>query len=475
MARERIKPAAMGLVVAACWAMLAANALGALPKELAFEPLEFTPPSPEHVTLPNGIRLFLLEDHELPVFDISAMIRTGDVFDPPGKEGLASLTATVLRTGGTESRTPDELNETLEFIAGSVGSSIEDDAARASLSVMASDIELGIELFADVLLHPAFREDKLELARNQALEGIRRQNDNPNQVASRRLYRLIYGSHPYGSQPTEKSIQSITRDDLVEFHRKHYRPENLWLAVSGDFRRDAIIELLTQALGGWQSSGEAVAEPPQATDARNAGVYHIEKDLNQTSVLMGHLGITRTNPDVYAVTVMNYILGGGGFTSRLMREVRSNRGLAYYAQSVFRRRALRGIFLAGSSTKSETTVQAIELMRDLMASMREGDVSDEELDLARNSIVNSFIFAYTSNEQIVSQDMAVAYHGYPEDFLSAYTKRIQTVSVADVRRVAQQYLQPDALTIVTVGREGSFGRALSDIGPVTHVSLTDGE
>lgn len=453
--------------------VVSSRAVAALPKELDFPALKFAPPESQRVTLPNGMKLYLLEDHELPVFDIAAIVRTGDIYDPADKIGLSSLTATTVRTGGTATRAPEELDETLEYIAGSIGSGIDEENAEASLSVMSSDIDIGIELFADVLMNPAFREDKVELARNQMLEGIRRQNDNPTQIASRRFHQLIYPNHPYGNHATEQSVKNISRDDLVAFHKRFYRPDSITMAVTGDFVSAEIVPKIEKAFAAWKSEATVSPEVGLAQDADSAGVFHIEKDLNQTSIWMGHLGLTRTNPDLFPVSVMNYILGGGGFTSRMMSEVRSNRGLAYYAQTLFRRRTLRGPFIAVSGTKSSTTVQAIELMREIIAGIRQEPVSDEELDTAKNAIVNSFVFAYTSNAQVAEQEMTIDYYGYPPDFLKTYTDNIAKVTKEDILRVAQEYLHPDRLTIVTVGKEAAFDKPLSGLGAVTRISLDE--
>jgi predicted Zn-dependent peptidase len=457
----------------ALFVCVASRSFAALPKELDFPLLKFVPPESQRVTLPNGMKLYLLEDHELPVFDVVAIIRTGDIYDPVDKIGLSSLTATTVRTGGTTHRSPEELDETLEFIAGSIGSGIDEENARATLSVMSADIDLGLELFADMLMNPTFREDKVELARNQALEGIRRQNDDPKQIASRHLYRLLYSPHPYGNQATTKTIRNITREDLIAFHERYYRPSSVFMAVTGDFVSGEIVHKIEKAFAAWKPDPVEFPKVEVATDSNNVGVFHIEKDLNQTSIWMGHLGLTRTNPDLFPVNVMNYILGGGSFTSRMMSEVRSNRGLAYSVQTLFRRRTLRGPFLAVCGTKSSSTIQAIELMRTLMETIRQEPVTDTELDNAKNAIINSFVFAYTSNAQIAEQEMIIDYYGYPPDFLKTYTDNIAKVTKEDVLRVAQHYLHPERLTIVTVGKESAFDRPPASLGRVTYLSLDE--
>jgi predicted Zn-dependent peptidase len=440
--------------------------------DLTFPPLDFTPPEAERVTLANGMTLYLLEDHELPVFDILGMVRTGSVYDPKDQLGLAGLTASVLRTGGTQTRSPEELNETLEFIAGSIESGMGDEDAVFGLAVMAKDMDLGIELLADVLMHPLFRQDKLDLARNQALEAIRRKNDDPNQVAGRYFTRTVYGEHPYANEPTPETLATIARDDLFAFHARYYRPDAIAMAVSGDFDRGAIAGKIESAFAGWSLQSGKPQDIPPVSLASAPGVYHVEKDINQTSILLGHLGVTYENPDKIALNVLNFILGGD-FTARLMQEVRIRRGLAYYVWSAFPRKRRPGAFFVASATKSESTVEAIEVIRQVLAGLREAPPTDDEIDLAKNSIINSFIFAYTSNAEIARQAMWFDYYGYPSDWLKTYRDNVAAVTGAELLRVAREYLHPDALIVLTVGKEAAFGRPLSDLGEVTRIALEE--
>ena len=439
--------------------------------DLQFPDLDFEPTKPDRVQLDNGLTLFLLPDDELPVFDLVAYFPSGDVHDPPDKIGLASLTATVLRTGGSMSWPSDKLNEELEFIAGSIEASMAAENATVSLSVMSKDTDFGLELFADVLMHPAFAEDQFQIAQNQAIEDVRRQNDNHNRIASRTVRQIVYGGHPYGNVPTLESLEAITRDDLIAFHRDFYSPTSMFVAVSGDFDKDHVIKRLESLLADWPAAKDVPDAATEPTDTGAHGVFHVEKDVNQTAIWMGHLGIRRTNPDWFALRVLNEILGGSGFTSRMMREVRSNRGLAYVVQTWFDRENEGGMFFAASGTKPSTTVQAISLMRDIIREIRETPVSEDELLLARDSIINSFIFSYTSSAQIAEQDLRLEFFGYPDDYLATYTDKIAAVDEQAVLSVAKQYLHPDDLTIVTVGQRALFDAPLEDLGPVTELQL----
>ena len=225
------------------------------PVELSYEPLEFPFPQAEQVTLSNGIELYLLEDKELPLVNLVALVRTGSVYEPPDKAGLASLTGTVMRTGGTGSMSGNEINEKLEFIAGSVETSIDREVGSASLSVLKKDLDMGLAIFADVLIQPAFSPDKVELAKQKKVEAIRRQNDDPQGIAFREFRRMLFDNGPRGRVPTLETVASISRDDMVAFHREYFHPNNIIMGVSGDFERDEIIKKLETLFKSMETPG----------------------------------------------------------------------------------------------------------------------------------------------------------------------------------------------------------------------------
>jgi len=337
---------------------------------------------------------------------------------------------------------------------------------------MQKDIDLGIDIFADVLMNPAFRDEKVELARNQALEGVRRQNDNPYGIAGRELSNAVFGDHPYANTATVESISSITREDMVAFHDAHYRPGGMSIAVSGDFDKKAIIAKLEEVFGEW--TAPVVDHPPAAPveDAtQRPGIFHAEKGIPQTAVWFGHVGVKRTNPDWFSILVMNEVLGGGVFTARLGREIRTNRGLAYSVGSSYMRMNQRGLFRVYCVTRPDATAQCIEATREILDGMRNEQVTDEELDLVKNLNINSFVFAYTSSGQIAHQDLRIDFLGYPPDFLETYTDNIANVTKEDVQRAAQTYLHPDRLSIVTVGARENFDKPLEELGNVTVLEL----
>jgi len=441
------------------------------PRELEFPPLEFRLPQVEKIELDNGIRLYLKENHELPLVSVTAMVGAGSIGDPESKTGLGGLFAATLRTGGTASLDPDELEESLDRLAADLSVSTGTYATTLGLSLRREHLERGMAILADILRRPVFGAERLELARKEAIEGVRRQDDDPSSVASRALSRAIYGDHPLGRHPTVETLRAVSRSDLRDFHRRNFHPNNLWLAVSGDFDRKVLVSLLNRLFGDWpERDFDRQAIPPVEADTGPV-VLLAQKDLPQTTILMGHLGIDKSNPDLHAVRVMNYILGGGGFNSRLMREVRSNRGLAYSVYSYFSvGRFLPGLFIAGSETKSETTMEVVELMRSILRGIRETPVSGEELELARQSLINSFVFAFDDTHGVVTQRMRLDFFGYPPDYLETYRDKVAAVSVADVQRVADKYLHPDRLKVVLVGDADSFGADAHSLGlPVEEI------
>ena len=469
-----------GLVIAtlvACLAMWSVPSTFARPhEELTYEPIAFKPPVPEKRKLSNGMTLYLIEDHELPLFNINGLIKTGDIYDPADKVGLASIFSSVMRTGGTMSREPDALNEELESMAASVEVGMSREYGTINLSTLAEDIEKGLEIFADVLRNPAFREDKLELRKQQSIERIRRRNDNPIQLAWRNFSALLYGTdHPFGWYTDMEGIESITVDDLKAFHAKYYHPNNVMLAITGDFETETLIAQLEKVFEGWESTEIAFPDVPTVDGSAEPSVNYIFKDLPQSVMLIGHFGIKRAPdfPDYFALRVMNDILGEGGFTSRLMREVREKHGLAYMVGSMMQTTYYTnpGEWFAYSQTRTEKTAEAISIIIDVVKGLRDAPVPEAELQRTKDSLVNSFVFGFESSSQIAFQQMMLDYRGYAPDFLETFTDNIAKVTAVDVQMVAQKYLDPDGLTIVTVGNKANFDRPLDEFGEVNEIEI----
>lgn len=442
------------------------------PREMKFPALEFSIPKAEKHLLANGIPVYMLKDSEIPIVSISALIRTGSVYDPPGKSGLSSLVGSQLRGGGTVELDPRKLDEELEFMASSIESSFGTDSGTVSMTTLSRNTARTLELFASVLFRPRFDPKRLEIARQQSLETIRRENDDPKELGDRILLKSIYSGHPLGVTPTSGSVASITRQDMVDFHKRFVRGENLIITVAGDFNRDEIIGMLEKHLGGQRGEGPlAIPDIPLVRMQFAPEVLYVRKKVNQSVIRLGHLGITKDNPDIYAIRVLDFILGGS-FTSRLMMEIRTNQGLAYNVGSHFDiGRRFTGSFTAETETRSETTAKTISLMTSIIERIRKEPVTAEELKLAKDSIVNSFLFGFTSPTAIVSQQARLELYGYDPQYLDRYRGRISAVTSKDILQAAQKYLKPESFKLVVVGDDGALDRPLVEFGEVREISL----
>ena len=439
------------------------------PRTMTFPPLKFDIPQGERAQLPNGMTVYIMEDRELPLVRITAYIRAGSIFDPADKVGLAELAGTVLRSGGTEATPPEKLNEELEFMASSIESVTRNEVCNVSMTTLTKNLDRTLELFTQVVMKPAFREDRFDLARKRELERIRRQNDDPTEIADRELQKALYPGHPLGREATGETVRKIGRADLAEFHRRFYRPGNIILAVSGDFTKAEMLERLGKAFASWENRPAGFPEVPQPTTDLKPEVLLARKSVSQSVIRMGQLGVDIRNPDLYALRVMNYILGGGS-SSRLTTEIRANQGLAYDVGSYLDAgRRFVGTFTASTETKAESTAKAIALIREIIAGMTRGPVTDQELKFARESIVNSFIFSFTSSDAVVNQQVRLEYYNYPPGYLENYRDNIARVTKEDVLRVARKYLHPEAMILMVVGDEKKFDGPLSAFGTLREI------
>ncbi len=431
-------------------------------------------PEVKQVTLPNGLNLFLLEDHELPLVSLSAVIRVGASFEPADKIGLASITGTVMRTGGTASRSGDDLDEELEFIAASVETSIGSDSGSASMSVLKEDVDRGLEILADIIMNPAFPEDKIELARVKARSAIARRNDRAGSMASREYRKLIYGADSVHARHTEyETINRITRADLVDFHRQFFCPNNTMMAVWGDFETSDMIDRIEHAFEEWKRKEVPLPVIPAVEYRYRSTVNQVVKnDVNQANIILGHIGGVRNDPDYFALILMNRILGRG-FTSRLFRRVRSDQGLAYSVHGGYSSEFDHpGIFRVTCSTGSGNTVKAIRSMMHEVQRMTEAEVTDDELAIAREAFLNSFVFKFDSKGKVVKRLIQYAYYGYSLDFLQQIKKNVERVTKADILRVAKKHLHPEAMQIIVVGKPQDFDKPLSVLGPVNEIDVS---
>lgn len=443
------------------------------PRTMTFDPIVFQPPKAERLVLSNGMTLYLLEDHELPLINLQAMIRTGDIYEPADKIGLASITGSVMRSGGTRNHRGDEIDEMLDQIAAHLSVGIGTTSGSASLDTLKKDFAIGLDLLSDILMHPAFEEDKLTIAKNRALEGIRRRNDRPSSIASREFWKQLYGKdNPYARESTEETINSISQADLFAFHKKYFAPNNMIVGITGDFEKGEMISKIEKAFAGWPKKEISFPEVAEVVERKEGAIYKVTKAIPQTQVRLGHLGIKQKNPDFFALSIMNDILGSGGLNSRLFQDVRTRQGLAYSVGSAFQPgKWERGFFLAYAATRTETTHQAISTIIRHIKEIREDLVTDDELKRAKEAFLNSFIFSFSSPAQIVGRQMSLEYFDLPADYLEQYRENVAKVTQEDILRVAKKYLHPDRLIIVAVGDASKFDKPLSVLGKVEELSI----
>jgi len=415
-------------------------------------PVEAADISPTRFTLPNGMTVLVLEQHFLPIVEIHALIKTGSAQDPPEKAGLANLVAGLLDEG-TTSRSSKQLAEQIDFVGGSLGAQAGEDFTTASARILKKDIDLGFTLLADILQRPAFPKQEFERVRTQILGEIASDNDDPGHVAMKIFNQLIFQNHPYRwpVNGTEETLGKITLADVQNFYAKEYLPNQVILTIVGDVTLEQTTTLVQTYFGPWK---KGVVQPrtvkkPAVIDKKL--VQLIEKDLTQSTIVIGHPGISRTNPDFYAVTVMNHVLGAGGFSSRLMDVIRDKQGLAYGITSHYDARSMPGSFWINLQTRTETTNQAINGVLAEMKTIREAPVSDQELADAKAFLMGSFPLRLDSTGKLAKVLAQVEFFGLGFDYFSQYPKWIERVTKEDVQRVAKQYLDPQHYALVVVG------------------------
>ncbi len=436
-------------------------------------------PEAERLELDNGLVVFLLPDRELPLVNFFALNHGGVVYDPEDKAGLAAMTAEVMRSGGSVERSGDEIDEYLESIAARIEFSASRTTASAEGSSLVEDFPDVLKLFAEILREPAFPEDKLALERVQQNSAISRRNDQPMEIAQREFRKLIYGADSSFTQyPEYETIANIGAEDLKEFHKTFYQPAGMVLCVWGDFEIDAMKTLVKDTFGDWKKTEER-PELPSDIHAVDPGLYVVSREVlemgperSQSVIFLGHVGGKRDNPDFFPLQVMNRVLSEG-FTSRLFVNVRSTKGLAY---AVFGQYAsfyeYPGIFYAGSLTQSQRAVEAVEAIKHEIRRLREDTVSEQELHVAKEGFLNSFVFNFDDKGQILQRLATYELHGYPLDFLQKTRNEVEKVTREDVLRVAKEYLRPEDLRVLVVGNLTPDSPLFEPLGEATEVDVT---
>ncbi len=406
----------------------------------------------EREVLPSGLTLLHSERTELPMVKVVVAIKAGSVLEPSSKAGLANLTADLLNEG-TARRTSGQISEQIEFVGGQLSTSGGRDYVTVSLSVLKKDLELGFDLISDIIMNPAFSQGEIERRKAIIRSLILRQKEDPGTMAAKAFLKAVYGEHPYGrpEEGTEETLDAVTRKDIVDFHNRYYAPNNAIMAVVGDISMERTKYLVGRYFGEWHKREIPDIEVPKPKRLAGPEVIRIDRDITQANIIIGHLGIKRDNPDYYAVSVMNYILGGGGFASRLMDNIRDNRGLSYDVRSLFSAGRYAGSFQVELQTKNRSANTSIgEIFREMQRIITE-PVTGRELSDAKSYLTGSFPLRIDSINKMADFLIAVEFYGLGLDYADKYNGYINAVTKEDVLRVARHYLHPKDYVLVVVG------------------------
>jgi len=456
------------------------------PEKLSFAPIRFeTPRAREYkAKLRNGVPAFVAPNGRegTPLVRVTVSWRGGAHLDPKGKEGTAALFGSQLTQGGTAKLEAAKLEDRLEALAATLTSSCAEASCSVSLQVLDKDLNEGLDLLVQALTEPAFAQDRLDLAKRQGRQRASRRNDDVTSIATYQMKYLLFGEGHFASaDDTTASLEAITRDDLVAFHARLLHPANLFVAAAGQFDRKAMVDALNRTVGAIQPGREARVSPavPAPDFPRTPGIYVTDKDAPQAMIRWAFPGIRRTDPDWHAAFVTNQILGGRGFTSRLMKKIRSDEGLTYGVYSTLEPGTYwRGDVTGGLQTKNRSVAYALRLALDEIRKLKEQPVSDDELRVNKEGIVEAFPSQWATRQAVANRFADEAREGWPEDWWASYREKIQAVTAADVQRMARKLFDTEKIVILAVGKASEMEPgdtdhpgALEDIAPLPEKAL----
>lgn len=446
-------------------------------KSIKFPPLhDVAVPEVEKVILDNGLKIFILEDHSLPLLDISVRINIGSYLEPQNQIGLSDIVGDQLREGGTEKWTPDELDELLESTGASVETYGDITFSHLGLNTLSSQKEQAIDLIDQVLRHPRFAQERLDQAMVSYKAGISRRNDNPTGIAKREFNKMIYGKGSvYAAQTEYAHLNNIKRQDLIDFHKKYYKPEFVMMSVCGDFNKAEMLNLLKKTFNSWERGNETIPANPEVKYEFDQRVGYVEvKDAKQANIFFGHIGGIASDEDEPKRIVMNNILGGG-FGSRYFNQIRSKAGLCYQVYGNYDSNfAYPAMFINLTSTNCNTAVKATKMMIEEIKRLQNEEVTEAELDYGKQPYLNHFVFNFASKEAIVGRMLSYDLFGLPADHLQRQKKAVEATTAADVKAMAKKYLNPDKLRIIVCGDKELFDEPLENLnnGPVETIDIT---
>lgn len=432
--------------------------------------LNFKPPQGSRYELPNGLVVYLLKDNTLPVIHIAAIVKTGKIYDTQEKIGLGELAVNLLKDGGTLKHKSEEIDKTLEFLGASVDTSIAFEEARVTMFTLKKDLDKVLDIYASVLMEPAFEDDKVALKKAEALEMIRRRNDDPAREAQREALRYFYGTdHPYGWRQELSTVEPLTRADLKAYHANYLKPNNIIIAAAGDFgSEEAFLEKLKEKFGGWARGEVKFPEIPPVAPKGTRQVYFIERDISQTFIVLLQKGVKRHDPVEFPLYITNEILGGG-LSSRLSSEIRSRMGLAYSVYSYFAKRPDFGFINVSCGTKPETYSRALSEMLRQLELIRTDRAPDDEVQRAKDSVINSFVFRFATPFDLISERALYEHYSYEGNYLDTYVDNMAKVNAGDVLETSRKLFKPEDAMIFVIGNAKRFDKPLSEFGPVTEI------
>ncbi|MCJ7507577.1 MAG: insulinase family protein [candidate division Zixibacteria bacterium] len=470
MSKKMFKTALALVILAFCFSYLTSVSL--LSAETSDE---IKLPQIQTKVLQNGMKVMVIEQHNLPVVAFRLVLKTGAAYDPKDKAGLANLTAGLLRKG-TTTRTAPQIAQEIDFVGGNLGAGADLDATYATCRVMSKYFDTGLDLLSDIILNPTFSESEVKRLKRQTLAAIIQKKDDPNTIMDEKFNQFLFGDHPYARPVSgdDKSVTAITPDDIVEFHKTFYAPNNVVLAVVGDVKADDVIKKVEAKFGNWQKESLPEVKFASPPEVKGYQILLVDKpDLTQAYISIGHLGLAKKDPDEFPSKVMNYILGGGGFSSRLMAKVRSEKGLTYGVYSSFNLNRDPGSFDVSMSTQVDSALAAIGAILEELKKIREAEVTKKELDDTKSFYTGYYPLQFETPEQVATQILNTEIYGTGLDYIKNYRKNIKQVTIVEVLTAAKQHIHPDDLKMVVVANAEKVKAGLEKLGTVKVIPFTE--
>jgi zinc protease len=436
------------------------------PEDLTFEPIQFNPLQPVHETLPNGLDLWMIEDSALPIVSVVIDVGVGNEMDPDNRFGLAEFTTRMLIQGGSANTSPEDVDDLLDTYAIRLSAASDSNSSQIRLWCMSEDLDTALPLLGELILSPAFENTRQGMLKEKIAAEIRQMKDFPFFEAIHHFSMLMYGEkHPNARLPSEEELSLVTRDDMVQFHARYFKPDITRIGIVGDFKDSDMLKRMSAIFGQWSGcASDWVKVQPPDPEAESNTVYIVDKPGTQAALMLGHIGLPANNPFHYELRMFDRIFGAGGFSSRLMQQVRTEHGYAYMVFGGFRDSIPVGLFQVGCQTQTTTAEDAVTLILDIIKELQTHPVTQEELTLAKTATENSFVFNFERPASLIQQLFRFQTMGFKANYLDTYLDRIQKVTSADILKAAQQSISRDKLIVVAVGPAEELKEEFTPLG-----------